>query len=226
MSGSAGRATAARPERHYSRGRPRHAGPSPPLRAGLGHLSRRLGLRAHDAPPGGGGRCGHVRLPRRRAVGRAATADRAEPPPGRRSRAHRSGPAPGRAPHLRFLHALLGRLVPSAQAVAGPDRCRLRGRGLRPHRPGDRLGNRPHPGVAPPRRMGVGRLLAHAGAGSGGDRGGRGGRAPGAVRLLRRVPPRAGHACRAPRSARRYRGDHRHQARPRRLPLVRPRHRR
>ena len=80
-SGSAGRATAARPEHHLGRGRLRRAHPSPALRAGLGHLPGRLGLRARHAPPGGRGRRGHVRLPRRRAVGRAPAADRAQPPP-------------------------------------------------------------------------------------------------------------------------------------------------
>ena len=50
---------------------------------------------------------------------------------------------------------------------------------------------------APPRRVGVGRLLAHPGDGHAGHGGRRAGRAARAVRLLQRLPPPARHEHRA-----------------------------
>ena len=97
-------------------------------------------------------------LHRRRGVGRAAPARRAQPAAGPRPGLHRSTAASGRPPDLRVLRPLLGRLVPAAQDVARPRSTP--GSAVEGYDHIERAmadGHRPDPGPAPPGRLGVGR---------------------------------------------------------------------
>ena len=125
--GSAGRATAALPDPGVRLG-PLDIEPvSTVYRAGSAFVRAvPRPVAEHRRRPG--------QLDRRRGLGRAAAADRAQPAARARPGLHRRAAASGRPPDVPLLHALLGRLVPAAQAVGRPDRRRLRGRGLRPHR--------------------------------------------------------------------------------------------
>ena len=132
---------------------------------------------------------------------RPAHDGRAPPAPGRPSPRGR-GPAPAGAAGLRLLRPLLRRVVPAA--VHRPRRARRPHelRGVRARRAGGRQGHRPAAVPAAPRELGVERLLAHPGAEAPGHGRRRAHRAPGAVRLVRRVPRAHRHAHRSARAPR------------------------
>ena len=134
----------------------------------------------------------------------------------------RSAPPPRRR-DLRELRPLLRGVVPAARHQRGRPRRRLPGRRLRAPRRGDGQGQRRHHGHAPPRRVGVVRVLGDAGEGLPRHRRGRGARAPRPLRVVRRAAPVLRVRGRRPRARRRRRHRARAQGEPRARPALRPR---